>query len=92
MFQINETVVVDPPVNSVNILRKSTVKEPEKVETEEDSFSFSSLDAILTELKKPNRFTGETATPLSATKSVQWRVPVETAPKPDDDSTLWDSP
>ncbi|KZS04874.1 Uncharacterized protein APZ42_032069 [Daphnia magna] len=90
--QINETVVVDPPVNSVNILRKSTVKEAEKVETEEDSFSFSSLDAILTELKKPNRFTGETATPLSATKSVQWRVPVETAPKPDDDSTLWDSP
>ncbi|XP_057371850.2 cilium assembly protein DZIP1L-like [Daphnia carinata] len=86
--QINETVLVDPPVNSVNILRKAEVKEPEKAETEEDSFSFSSLDAILTELKKPNRLAGETATPLSATKSVQWRVPVETAP----DETLWDSP
>ncbi|KAI9561289.1 hypothetical protein GHT06_012245 [Daphnia sinensis] len=90
--QINETVVVEPPVNSVNILRKATTKEPEKVETEEDSFSLSSLDAILTELKKPNRLTGETSTPSSATKSVQWRVPVETAQKLEDDSTLWDSP
>ena len=59
-------------------------KAPE-VEEDEDSFSFSSLDAILNELKRPNRST----TP-STPKSVQWRVPVETIQKPIDDS--WDSP
>lgn len=47
---------------------------------EEDSFSLSSLDAILTELKKPNRFS-QASTPVTtpaSIKSVQWRVPVET--------------
>ena len=60
----------------------------EKVpEEEDDSFSFSSLDAILTELKKPNRYDSSVPT---TPKSVQWRVPVETIEKPIHDS--WDSP
>lgn len=76
-----------PP--AADTLPKAMAKESEKVDTEEDSFSFSSLDAILTELKKPNRST-ISQTPPSTTKSVQWRVPVETVQKPVDDT--WDSP
>ena len=79
-----EVTRVDPPaVNAVNLLptipKESPVKESSRNsrEEEEDSFSLSSLDAILTELKKPNRFS-QASTPMSASiKSVQWRVPVE---------------
>ena len=81
-----EVTRVDPPaVNAVNLLptipKESPVKESsrnsQEEEEEEDSFSLSSLDAILTELKKPNRFS-QASTPMSASiKSVQWRVPVE---------------
>ena len=77
-----EVTRVDPP--AVNLLptipKESPVKESSRnsqEEEEEDSFSLSSLDAILTELKKPNRFS-QASTPMSASiKSVQWRVPVE---------------
>lgn len=77
-----EVTRVEPP--AVNLLptipKESPVKESSRnsqEEEEEDSFSLSSLDAILTELKKPNRFS-QASTPMSASiKSVQWRVPVE---------------
>ena len=71
-------------MEQVDILprEKETSKEPEE---DDDSFSFSSLDAILTELKKPNRYIDQTPP-----KSVQWRVPVETIEKAIHDS--WDSP
>lgn len=48
---------------------------------DEDSFSLSSLDAILSELKRPQRYT-------SAGKSVQWKNPVEQAVRIENS---WDS-
>ena len=58
---------------------------PKETETkslaDEDSFSLSSLDAILTELKRPQRFS-------STGKSVQWKNPVEQAVRIDNS---WDS-
>ena len=61
------------------------VNEPinQSTKGEDDSFSLSSLDAILNELKKPN-----------PTKTVQWRSPVElTNEKPIEtkDNSSWDS-
>ena len=75
----------EPPPNAVNILPPVLTDEKKaNVDDEEDSFSLSSLDAILTELKKPNRHS-QASTPSSITKSVQWRVPVETTEE------SWDS-
>ena len=61
------------------------VNEPinQSTKGEDDSFSLSSLDAILNELKKPN-----------PTKTVQWRSPVELTNEElieTKDNSSWDS-
>ena len=107
-------------VETGNEERTTDVSAEKEAMESDDSFSLSSLDAILSELKKPNRYGSSPATktatssslkgsglsipssssaPASSspplkrqggpTKSVQWRVPVETMEKPLDQS--WDS-
>lgn len=58
-------------------------------EEDSDSFSFSSLDAILSELKRPQaqmiNYSPSVSNPgTQSVKSVQWREPVETVAPLDD--------
>ena len=91
-----------PPVRSpfTQLTTTTTTTTPAAVKDEDtdDSFSLSSLDAILSELKRPGNKFGVVLPPSIATaaalpsKTVQWRVPVvesEQQKPPLDES--WDS-
>lgn len=73
----------ESPVPAEPIPEKDPESEHVVSDPESDSFSFSSLDAILYELKRPkSSATSNPGTP--SVKSVQWRDPVETVAPLDD--------
>ena len=72
---------VQRPINAVDTL----TKEPAEIQdAADDSFSLSSLDDILAELKRPKQ---QQPPPSAAKRSVQWKEPVES--RKSDNS--WDS-